>query len=141
MSKIRGRFPEVPSLSTTNLARWLAATNQLPPVLIDARAAGEFEVSHLRGAHHAETVAEVRALGVKPAQPLVVYCSVGYRSSALARQLLRSGFTNVWNLEGSLFAWANEERPVYHRTNRIHRVHPYDAKWGRWLAPTWHPDP
>ena len=44
--------------------------------------------------------------------PIVVYCSVGYRSARVARWLGRQGFTNVRNLDGSLFAWANEGRPM-----------------------------
>lgn len=45
---------------------------------------------------------------IKPDSHIVVYCSVSYRSSILARRLQDMGFTNVYNLEGSIFKWANE---------------------------------
>ena len=66
---------------------------------------------------------------------MVVYCSVGYRSAELARKLTARGHANVANLEGSLFAWANEGRPVYAGTRLADRVHPYDAAWGSLLKP------
>ncbi len=135
---IRKRFPSVRQLSVAQLDEWLGRTNQSPrPLLIDARAEAEFAVSHLRGAQRFVSIEKVKALLATNAQPVVVYCSVGYRSSALAEKLQRAGLTNVWNLEGSLFAWANEGRPVYRRETLIDppRIHPYDAKWGRLLKP------
>lgn len=64
---------------------------------------------------------------------IVVYCSVGYRSSALARQLQQLGYTNVYNLESSIFEWADEGRPVYQGERRVKLVHPFDEKWGVYL--------
>jgi 3-mercaptopyruvate sulfurtransferase SseA len=61
----------------------------------------------------------------------VLYCSVGYRSSMAAEQLAKLGYTDVQNLEGSLFAWANAGHPL----EGGDRVHPYDAKWGELLDP------
>lgn len=138
---IRRKFPGVRQLSTRELADWLANTNRPAPVLIDARHPREFAVSHLPGARHATSTTAVRALALPPHQPLVVYCSVGYRSSALAEKLAQAGFTQVANLEGSIFAWANEGRPVFRGTNAVPAVHPYDAKWGQLLDQRHHPTP
>ena len=44
----------------------------------------------------------------------MTYCAVGYRSAEMATQLRAAGFTNVRNLEGSIFQWANEHRPLVH---------------------------
>lgn len=153
---IRERFPGVRQLSTTELAGWLASPQSAKPLLLDARAPAEYAVSHLRGAQLAAS--EEQALAVLQAEPrdrlVVVYCSVGYRSSALAEQLQARGFTNVYNLEGSIFEWANEGRPVYQSAaltgsssvsqgeQSVKRVHPYDAKWGAYLKPAlWSPLP
>ncbi len=136
---IRRKFPGVPQLSPRELAEWLADTNRPAPVLIDARDAREFAVSQLAGARNATSVAAVQALKLASDQPIVVYCSVGYRSSALAEKLAKSGFTRVSNLEGSIFAWANEGRPVHRGTDRVRQVHPYDTKWGELLDHRWHP--
>ena len=138
---IRKRFPAVRQLSTKELADWLADTNKPAPLLIDARTEKEFAVSRLQNARHLESVAQVKSAATSNAQPIVVYCSVGYRSSALAEKLQQAGFTHVVNLEGSIFAWANEGRPVYRGTNAVHEVHPYNSKWGQLLDPPLHPKP
>ena len=31
-------------------------------------------------------------------QPIYCYCSIGYRSSQLAQQLKKAGYTDVWNV-------------------------------------------
>ncbi|MCC6231207.1 MAG: rhodanese-like domain-containing protein [Verrucomicrobiales bacterium] len=143
LETVRRRFPSVRQLSTRDLATWLAVdpkTAERPkPVLLDTRSAEEYGVSHLPGARHADTVEAVRALGFRQSDPVVVYCSVGYRSSALAEKLSAAGWTNVWNLEGSIFAWANEGRLVHRAGKPADEVHPYDAKWGALLKPEHHP--
>lgn len=133
---LRQRFAKVRQLSTAELSSWLEQTNRPAPILVDARAAAEFAVSHLSGAQRAETVDQVKALLPRtPPPPIVLYCSVGYRSSDLATKLLRAGVTNVYNLEGSIFTWVNEGRPVVRGTQRVREVHPYDEQWGQLLAP------
>jgi len=62
--------------------------------------------------------------------PIVVYCSVGYRSARVAHWLAGQGYTNVRNLEGSLFQWANEDRPIFRDGRSTLEVHPYDRRWG-----------
>lgn len=141
LQSIRKRFPTVRHVTTQELAAWLADTNRTPhPLLIDARDTKEFEVSHLAGARHLASVDAIRRVVSSPASPVVVYCSVGYRSSALAAKLQKAGLTNVFNLEGSLFAWANEGRPVYRGERPLTpaQVHPYDRKWGQLLRKELH---
>ena len=138
---IRRKFPSVRQLSTQALADWLADTNRPAPLLIDARKSGEFAVSHLQNARHLSSVAGVQAAATSNSQPIVVYCSVGYRSSALAEKLQKAGLTNVYNLEGSIFAWANEGRPVFRGGTNLQpaQVHPYNARWGALLDQRLHP--
>lgn len=134
-AQVRARFPEVRQVSVEELDRQLAEGR--PPVLLDVREPAEYEVSHLPGARLATDVRKaLEALsGVERDQPIVVYCSVGYRSSALAEDLAAAGYTAVANLEGSIFAWANSGRPVYRGGEVVGRVHPYDPTWGRLLEP------
>ena len=130
--QIRTAFPDVQSLSTDELAAWLADADRPAPLLLDVRAEAEYAVSHLAGARHlAPEATPFSALASVPKDaPLVTYCSVGYRSAAMAARLREAGFTNVRNLEGSIFAWANEGRPVYRAGVAVPEVHPYDARWG-----------
>ena len=131
---VREAFPDVPQMTTRQLAAMQA--HDVPDVvLLDARTAAEFNVSHLPGAVLASNARmALDALeGNDPERTVVVYCSVGYRSSRLAKQLRARGFENVFNLEGSLFQWANEGRPLYRGDKQVHKAHPYDEEWGMLL--------
>ena len=75
---------------------------------------------------------------------VVCYCSVGYRSSALAQQLtyeldkpiflgMKSKIV-IYNLEGSIFKWANEGKDLEdNRGRKTVFVHPYNIVWGKLL--------
>lgn len=134
---VREKFPGVSQMSTGDLAKWLADPSRPAPVLLDARTAKEFEVSRLAGAKNAPKGTTVEAaMGAAPKDaPVVVYCSVGYRSSQFAEKLQKAGYTKVWNLEGSIFQWANEGRPIVDARGPASLVHPYDAEWGKLLKP------
>jgi rhodanese-related sulfurtransferase len=131
---VRTKFPTVQQLSTNDLDAWLNDTKRAQPLLLDARAPEEFAVSHLRGARNAKQI-EAALKEYPKDQPIVAYCAVGYRSSVLAEKLAKQGFTNVVNLEGSIFQWANEGRPIYNGETPVQQVHPFDAKWGQMLKP------
>ena len=136
LKAIRVRFPTVAQVSTDTLQAWLTKSPQRENLLLfDAREPEEYAVSHLQGAQPAPSKDEaLKALqGVSSNQRIVLYCSVGYRSSELAQFLMKKGYTEVYNLEGSIFAWANEGRPVYRGKERVKVVHPYDRIWGRLL--------
>lgn len=132
---VRVRFPTVRQLTTTELAGWLQDTRRAPPQLLDVRRPEEFAVSHLPRAQQIDPEASAVEVTKQLAtnSPVVVYCSVGYRSSALATRLLDSGFTNVFNLEGSIFAWANEQRPLERDGQPVKEVHPCNAAAARML--------
>ena len=127
--QIADSFPDVPNITTTDLASTLSDPDR-PVLLLDARAPDEYAVSHLRGARlvaSADEAAEV--VRAAPADALVVvYCSVGMRSAAMVDQLRAQGVLGALNLEGSIFAWANEGRPVYRGSTAVSEVHPYSDR-------------
>ena len=136
LKMIRARFPTVARVSTDTLQSWLDESPQRENLLLfDVRESEEYAVSHLQGARPAPSKDEAqKALQGAPSdQRIVLYCSVGYRSSELAQFLMKKGYTEVYNLEGSIFAWANEGRPVYRGNERVKVVHPYDRIWGSLL--------
>lgn len=107
------------------LRQWAAAGRPLQPIgavapetlaqrmqagevmVVDVRAAGEWEAGHLPGAHHC-------MLGDLPAQaatlpqdrPIVVHCQVGTRAAIAASILQAQGFDPVETLTGGIEAWA-----------------------------------
>jgi len=133
---LRHRFPKVEWITTAQLADWLADKQRQPPVLLDVRTEEEWNVSHLPGARRVDPNAPVEKVisGVPKETPIVTYCAVGYRSGALATKLREAGFTNVRNLEGSIFQWANEHRPLVREDQPVTTVHPYSSLWGRLLT-------
>jgi rhodanese-related sulfurtransferase len=132
------RFSAAKQITTADFATWMADAQKQKPVVLDTRAADEFAVSHLAGATLATNEKDaIQALqNVAKATPIVVYCSVGYRSSAIAVALQKSGYTSVQNLDGGIFTWANEGRALV-RGDRdalpADKVHPYDSTWGSLL--------
>jgi rhodanese-related sulfurtransferase len=139
---IQRDWPEVPQMSTRELAQRMAANSGATPLLIDVRTREEYEVSHLPGAIWAETPSQIASAmgGASDRKPVVLYCSVGVRSSRAAAKLMESGRANVFNLQGSIFQWANEGRPLMANDRTVHVVHPYNKRWGVLLNPQLHPN-
>lgn len=107
-------------------------------VFLDAREPGEYLVSHLPGAIFLgfknpdyQTVA-----GLDRTTPLVVYCTVGYRSERVAEKLRDRGFARVYNLYGSLYAWKLAGLPLVDAAGPTDRLHTYNKKWGRFIPDT-----
>ncbi|MEM6732471.1 MAG: rhodanese-like domain-containing protein [Myxococcota bacterium] len=130
-SFVRWSTTGVPSISGPELARSLKSDS--PPVLLDVRTREEFDVSHLPGAIHFPPGAPIDE-AVRSAAELVVYCSVGVRSARELERLRAEGISSVRNLEGSIFDWAENDRPLVNSAGPTERVHPYDRLWGRLLA-------
>ena len=129
-AEIRRDFPRVERITPAALATWMNDDEAVPPLLLDVRTREEFEVSHLRNARQVDPKTAASALQEPMDRPIVTYCSVGYRSGAFAEKLRAAGYTRVVNLEGSIFRWANEGRPVYQLDQRVGKVHPYNRVWG-----------
>lgn len=136
---IQRDWPGVPQMTTVELARRLTTADERP-VVLDTRSREEFAVSHLPGAVWVETQEQLHAAlrDVPKERAVVLYCSVGVRSSKAAAALLRDGRGNVSNLRGSIFQWANEGRAVERDGKPTTGVHPYNRKWGELLDPKLH---
>lgn len=128
---IEAKHPGVPWVSTASLAGQLRGD---PPLLLDVRTEAEFEVGHIPGARRVEPGSEPEDLDLGTNRPVVVYCSVGFRSADFARKLRARG-VEARNVAGGIFQWANEGRALVKGGNPTVRVHPYDSVWGRLLHP------
>ena len=91
----------VPQLSAPELNRRVTTCDGL--VLVDVRAAGEYEAAHVAGALHIPApMMRTRHAELDPNRDIAVVCSTGHRSSLAASILKQHGFTQVWNVAGGM---------------------------------------
>lgn len=104
-------------------------------LFLDAREPKEFEVSHLEGAKCVgyDEVDFSSLEGTPKDQPIVVYCSIGYRSNEVAAQLVEKGYSNVYNMYGGIFYWINHDKPLVDQAGSTAKVHGYNRLWSRWV--------
>lgn len=111
-------------------------------LLLDVREPDEFAVARIRGAEWVSPEVTARELAGRlgdrvAGKTVVLYCSVGYRSSKVAgrvREALTAlGARRVVNLQGGIFAWHNTGRELVDARGETVHVHPYDRQWGRYL--------
>ncbi len=66
--------------------------------------------------------------------PIVLYCSVGYRSEIIGDKLIEQGFSQVKNLYGGIFAWVNNGLPVVdNQGDTVNSVHAYSGAWSSFV--------
>jgi rhodanese-related sulfurtransferase len=113
--------------------------NKSDYVIFDAREKEEYLVSHIEGAKYLgyKDFDASRLEGIPKESKIVLYCSVGYRSEKIGEELKELGFTNVYNLYGSIFEWVNQGYKVV-ETNGLEtkKVHTYNKSWSKWLDET-----
>jgi len=105
-------------------------------VLLDTREKEEYEISRIPGAtYFGFDNPEYSVLDqLDKDQAIVMYCSIGYRSEKMGEELQKRGFTNVKNLYGSIFEWANKDYPLVNAQNEsTSQIHTYNSKWGKWV--------
>ncbi|MCI5105231.1 MAG: rhodanese-like domain-containing protein [Pseudomonadales bacterium] len=139
--KIAEEFPGVAMLETSELQAQLRSAATPAPVLVDVREANEYRVSHLQSALNLQSAQDIAARFPDPDTEIVVYCSVGYRSAAVARELESLGYVRVHNLRHSIFAWANQGLPLVNANGATDKVHPFNRAWGSLLEKSRHQYP
>ncbi len=131
-------YPHVRRMSPLALSQALKDSQEI--ILIDVREPREFAVSRLPGAERVDPGMGRRTFLDRFAakargRTVVFYCAVGYRSSRLAKRvqaaLKRQGALAVFNLDGGVFAWHGEERPLVDAKGPTPYVHPFNRSWGR----------
>lgn len=90
--------------------------SQKNPQIIDARSPEEFALNHIEGsvnfnlesANYAKYIA-----ALNHSKPIFIYSIGAGRSNALAKELLKTGFSDVHDLEGGIAAWIGGGKPFY----------------------------
>lgn len=82
------------------------------PVLLDVREQWEYDLGHISGSLHAPMPDVGQALElIDKDRETVVICHHGMRSYQVAAYLERSGFEEVFNLDGGVDAWSRDVDP------------------------------
>ncbi|MFT5263227.1 MAG: rhodanese-related sulfurtransferase [Polaribacter sp.] len=105
-------------------------------LLLDIREKEEYDVSHIEGAEYmGYEEYDADLLNEVPKNtPIVVYCSIGYRSEKVGEKIQKLGFTEVYNLYGSIFEWVNQDNPVVDNNNKpTDKIHTYNKNWSKWV--------
>lgn len=105
-------------------------------LILDTREKGEYQVSHIPNAVWAGyDNFQKKILEKTPKdQPIIVYCSVGYRSERIGEKLQEMGFTNVHNLYGGIFNWSNKGQEMVDKDKApTNNVHGFNLEWSQWI--------
>ncbi len=105
-------------------------------IIFDARKREEYEISHIPGAKYLgyKEFSPERLNGIPKEKKIILYCSIGYRSEKIGEKLLKLGYTNVYNLYGSIFEWANRGYPLLDiNGDSVQKVHTYNNSWSKWI--------
>jgi len=149
---IQVKWPGVPLVTSAELEKMIQDSKDglKNLVVYDVRPMEEYCISHIEGSQRVNPdcsdVAEKSVLlreGLEKKE-VVCYCSLGYRSSKYASLLFQQMRNDdpdvvqrvtIYNLEGSLFKWANETRGMVDNSNqRTIYAHPYNMIWGKLLS-------
>jgi rhodanese-related sulfurtransferase len=104
--------------------------------ILDAREKVEYDISRLKGAIWVgyEDFNLSRVDTIDYSSEIIVYCSVGYRSSEIGIKLQKAGFLNVKNLYGGIFGWANSGFPIFNNSSQTKKIHIHSIEWGRFIT-------
>ena len=86
-------------------------------LLLDVRTPEEWNEGHLEGASHADYWGDEQAFqdamdAIPRDRPVLVYCAGGGRSGLTAKELIKAGHREVYNLENGISGWIAEGHPV-----------------------------
>lgn len=104
--------------------------------ILDTRSPEEYKVSHIQDANYLDYSNPDYTLleDISRATPIVLYCSVGYRSERIGRKIQDMGYTHVYNLYGSIFEWVNEGHPIIDSQGQLtDSVHTYNKQWSQYV--------
>jgi rhodanese-related sulfurtransferase len=116
-------FPDVPEITASELADRM---DQGGVTVVDVRTPREWDVSRIPGAIPIEEF-EKNPASYKD-QPVIAYCTIGYRSGQFAKRLQEQGF-DASNLTGSILSWVHEGYEVVDNDGETNRVHVYGPQW------------
>ena len=126
VSYLKRQFPDVPGVDTSTATEMIQEGK--PMLIIDCRREDEYQVSKIPGAKHVhfqctDDVLKDALIESSDSTKIVSYCSLGYRSAIMTQRIMKMvqddpslsaviASDQIFNLEGSIFKWANEDKPL-----------------------------
>lgn len=92
-----------------------ALINQENALVVDLRAAGDFQAGHIAGSKNVQMAQfdpENKQLAPARALPVVLVCQNGVTVNGAAKRLKKAGFERVHILEGGITAWRQADLPL-----------------------------
>lgn len=92
-----------------------ALVNREDALVVDVRAAGDFEKGHIPGAKHlplAQVAADQKLLAAAKSRPVVLVCKNGQGAEGAAGKLRKAGFERVYVLDGGIDGWLQAGLPL-----------------------------
>lgn len=138
--KIAGDYRSIPHVTPEQLDHALTRPGEV--LLLDARAAEEVGVSRLPGAVLVDPDIDTdefvsRYTEAARGRDVIIYCSVGVRSSKLATRvrdtMMTRGARSVANLRGGIFGLHNTGHGLVDAAGGTEFVHPYSRWWRSYL--------
>jgi rhodanese-related sulfurtransferase len=103
----------IPSVDVKEAAARADADEPGGPVILDVREPDEFTTVRVDGSAHLPMSVFVQRIAELPKdRQLLVLCATGVRSAAVTGYLLRSGWSDVANIDGGITAWQKAGLPV-----------------------------
>ena len=95
-------------------------------LIVDVRPDQERNISIIPGAISKEEFEKHSDLN--KVKPIVVYCTIGYRSAKYAKELYQQGF-QVMNLVGGILSWSHIQGELINKAGETSQVHIYKKKF------------
>ncbi len=121
--KLASEFEDIAIINASELQQ---KQDQEKLMIVDVRPDHERNISIIPGAiSQAEFEKHSDLYKVKP---IVVYCTIGYRSGKYAKELYEQGF-QVSNLVGGILSWSHIQGDLVNNTGATNQVHVYKQRF------------
>lgn len=126
--EIVAAFSTFKGVKTIGPKEFVELSHHQSAIIVDVREQEEYAVSHLP---EAIWVKDLDLSSVPKDQAIIVYCTVGIRSSEWGATLIDQGFSEIYNLDGGIISWKNEGHTVLNSKNQpTDSVHVYSDWFG-----------
>lgn len=96
-------------------AQLTALVNHADALVVDVRAANDFQQGHISGAKNVQLSqfdTENKQLAAAKQLPIVLVCKTGMSAVTAAKRLAKAGFAKVYVLDGGISAWQQAGLPL-----------------------------